>query len=199
MYELFNYYNYRYTFLMANVEILYEREVLLQLSNGCEEAFEKIYYHYSPRLYFKLIKVLKSESLVNELMQEIFLVIWKNRHTIDVNKSFRSYIYCIAANKACDYFRKSVRDQKLHDQIKSNSQQCDGVESEIIRKENSRTLYQAIDMLPPKRKQVFMLCKVQGKSYDEVSNQLGISSSTISDHIVKANHFLKQHLSDMDQ
>ena len=184
---------------MTNAEIIYEKEILLQLSNGCEDAFEKIYYHYSPALYCKLMKVLKSESLVKELMQDIFLVIWKNRQSIDVSKSFRSYIFCIAENKACDYFRKSIRDQKLHGQIKSNCQQCEGVESEIIRKENSRTLHQAIDLLPPKRKQVFMLCKVQGKTYDEVSHQLGISSSTISDHIVKANSFLKQHLSRMDQ
>ena len=68
------------------------------------------------------------------------------------------------------------------------------VEEHFISKENSGILYQAIELLPPKRKLVFRLCKLEGKTYEEVSLLLGISLSTISDHIVKANLFIKSQL-----
>ncbi len=54
--------------------------------------------------------------------------------------------------------------------------------------------YNAIELLPPKRKLIFRLCKIECKTYGEVSLQLGISLSTISDHIVKANHFIKTQI-----
>ncbi|RNI33826.1 hypothetical protein EFY79_17715 [Hanamia caeni] len=52
-------------------------------------------------------------------------------------------------------------------------------------------LYDAIELLPPRRKLIFKLCKIECKSYEQISLQLGVSCSTISDHIVKANRFIK--------
>ena len=52
-------------------------------------------------------------------------------------------------------------------------------------------LQQAINALPPRRRQVFQLCKLDGKSYEEAALELGLSTSTISDHIVKATHFIR--------
>jgi RNA polymerase sigma-70 factor (ECF subfamily) len=68
------------------------------------------------------------------------------------------------------------------------------IEESIINKESSGILYNAIELLPPKRKLIFRLCKVEGKTYAQVSLQLGISLSTISDHIVKANFFIKTQI-----
>ena len=51
-----------------------------------------------------------------------------------------------------------------------------------------------IGKLPPKRKRIFELCKFEQKSYEEVSEILNVSPSTISDHIVKAHQFIKTEL-----
>ena len=68
------------------------------------------------------------------------------------------------------------------------------IEEMLLRKENNHLLQKAIDSLSPQRQLVFRLCKLEGKSYDEVSQQLGISTSTISDHIVKANKTIREYL-----
>jgi RNA polymerase sigma-70 factor (ECF subfamily) len=184
---------------MESSELHNEKQVLLDLSQGCEQAFEKVYKFYSPRLYYKLLRILKSEPVVEEVLQDVFLIIWKNRHYINTEKSFCSYIFCIASSKAYDFFRRSIRDRKLLDQLARTAQrQCASAEADLLKREASGSVHQAIAMLPPKRRQVFMLCKVDGKSYEEVSNQLGISPSTISDHIVKANLFLKNYLTEAD-
>jgi RNA polymerase sigma factor (sigma-70 family) len=58
-------------------------------------------------------------------------------------------------------------------------------------------LHEAIEMLPPRRRLIFRLCKIEGKSYVEAASQLGITSGTVNDHIVKATRsivsYLKRH------
>ena len=68
------------------------------------------------------------------------------------------------------------------------------VEESLIASEAKVELYRAIELLPPKRREVFILCKLESRSYDEVSKLLHISSGTVNDHIRKANNFLRQYL-----
>ena len=172
-----------------------EGKTLLELSQGLESAFEKVYHTYSPCLYHKLIRLVKSHVIAQELLQEVFLVIWNKRKAIDIKKSFRSYLFCIAANKCYDYFRKAARDRNLQAQLsRLSKEQHNQTEEDIINKEISAMLHRVIELLPPKRRLIFILCKVDGRTYEEVSQQLGISSSTISDHMVKANNFIRDHM-----
>lgn len=169
-----------------------EKQTLQQLSQGSETAFEKIYNFYSQRLYSKVLRLVKSDVIAEEILQDVFLVIWDNRSNIDPEKSFCSYLFCIATNKCYDYFRKTNRDARLKTEFLGFfATEYSHIEELLINKNNTEILNQAINSLPRKRRQIFMLCKFDGKSYTEVSQQLGISLSTISDHIVKANRFIK--------
>ncbi|MEJ7679292.1 MAG: sigma-70 family RNA polymerase sigma factor [Segetibacter sp.] len=72
--------------------------------------------------------------------------------------------------------------------------QYSDIEEVLFNKENAGILQKAINSLPPQRRRIFKLCKIDGQSYDQVSEQLKISTSTISDHIVKANHCIRNYL-----
>ena len=113
--------------------------------------------------------------------------IWDNRQNIDIDQSFRSYLFRIAENKAYDFFRKAARDKKLQAQVPvAATEHYEHIESMLFNKENLAILNGAIESLPSQRQQVFRLCKLERKSYQEVSELFGISTSTVSDHIVKA-------------
>ncbi len=171
-----------------------EKYLLEQLMAGDESAFKQIYFLYSERLYGNLLKLLKSESVAQEILQDVFMKIWNNRQHIDVNKSFRSYLFRIAENMVCNFYKKASREKALLQQlVAKSSEEYVHIEETIFSREQKHFLHNAIESLPPQRKQVFELCKVEGKSYDEVSGLLGISISTISDHIVKANRFLREY------
>lgn len=171
-----------------------EKEILLQLSNDSEKAFEKIYNFYSTRLYGKLVKMLKSPVIAGEILQDVFLKIWELRQGIDADKSFRSYLFRIAENKVYDFFRKTARDRKFAKQLMHDSvDEYSHIEEIIIKKEDISLLQEIINELPPQRQQVFRLCKLDCKSYKQASTLLGISTSTISDHIVKANNYIRSH------
>ena len=63
----------------------------------------------------------------------------------------------------------------------------------MVGKEEIQRLQQAIDLMPPQRKMVFTLCKLEGKSYKEVEDIMGINAKTISSHMLQANRFLKTY------
>jgi RNA polymerase sigma-70 factor (ECF subfamily) len=179
---------------MPSNNVLDEKKTLLELSNGNEVAFEKIYQFLGERIYCKLCRLLKSEVIAEEILQDVFLTVWNNRSKLKLEKSFCSYIFCIATNKCYDYFRTVKRNKKLLRELNLSSTYSNTTAQEFTEEKSREMLYDAIELLPPKRKLIFKLCKIEGKSYEQISLQLGVSSSTISDHIVKANRFIKNQL-----
>ena len=180
---------------MQDVSSLNEKELVLLLKQGYEPAFERIYKLYSSRLFGSVYKMVKSESTTKEILQDVFLKIWNSRANIDPEKSFQSYLFRIAENNVYDFFRKVARDRKMQARLlAAATENYEHIEELLLKKENALMLGKAIDSLSPQRQQVFRLCKLEGKSYDEVSKQLGISLSTISDHMVKANKAIREYL-----
>jgi RNA polymerase sigma-70 factor (ECF subfamily) len=172
-----------------------ERELLSLLKQGNEQAFEKIYNSYSSRLFGNIFRMVKSETTTQEILQEVFIKIWNNRASIDLDRSFRSYLFRIAENNVYDFFRKATRDKKIRARLfAAATEEYEHIETMIYQKENALLLQKAIDSLSPQRQQVFRSIKLDNKSYDEVSRQLGISVSTISDHIVKANKAIREFI-----
>ncbi|HQV54444.1 MAG TPA: RNA polymerase sigma-70 factor [Chitinophagaceae bacterium] len=176
-----------------------EIELLSQLKKGSEGAFEELYNLYSTRLFGNLLKLVKSETEAKEILQDVFIKIWDNRQHIDTEKSFRSYLFKIAENKVYDLFRKISRDKKRKEALLSiATSEYVHIEETILNKESTALLNKAIESLPPQRQQIFRLCKLEGKSYKEVSELLGISTSTISDHIVKATKSIRSYFEDSE-
>ncbi len=175
---------------------LHEKDLVTLLTQGDEAAFEFLYLLYSKRLLGYLIKSVKSETIASELLQDTFIKIWKSRENIDPEQSFRSYLFRISENVVFDFFRKAARDKALQAILINACEEYSHVEENFFAKENDQILNDLINMLPPKRRQIFQLIKMEERSYNEVSDALSISPSTISDHIVKATKFIRQHLND---
>jgi len=99
------------------------------------------------------------------------------------------------ANELYQFYRKVARDKKLQAHIIDTfTEAYSHTEEDIYLKESRELLNRAIDQLSPQRKEVFNLCKIEGKSYDEAASLLGISPSTVSNHLVKANTSIRKYL-----
>lgn len=169
---------------------------LVRQSNQC--AFRELYNRYSSQLYGNIQRMTKSSDAADDILQNVFIKIWEHRAAIDTNRSFKAYIHQIAQNAVFDNFRKEARNRTL---IATTSRQREELEiSEsptekwLGEKEDKRMLKKAVDQLPRRRREIYQLCKLEGYSYDQVSELLGISTSTINDHIVKASKTLKEYL-----
>jgi RNA polymerase sigma-70 factor (family 1) len=179
---------------MADYKLLIEEELIVLLKTGDERAFAVLYDQYKERLAGNLYKLLKSEELTKEILQDLFLKIWDTREQLDPQRSFRSYLFKIGENMVNDYYRRAARDRNMRNKmIMASTEIYSHIEEALFSKENSEMLQKAVDQMPPQRKQVFTLCKLEGKSYKEVEQLMGINAKTINSHLFQANRFLKQY------
>ncbi|SHN45434.1 RNA polymerase sigma factor [Chitinophaga sp. CF418] len=172
-----------------------EQTLSQSLHDGDYLAFEAIYDLYKKPLSARLLKLLKSPEQVAETIQELFLKLWENRSNINPEKPIKGYLYRIAENLVYDFFRKAATDSRLKTTLlRYTDSAYNNIEKVLYEQESRELLYRIIDQLPPQRKRVFILCKLEEKSYREISETLGISTAAVNDHITKANAFLKKYL-----
>lgn len=185
---------------MEKYILIEDGEMLVRLKSGEVKAFDFFYKKYRSRIYANILKLTKSTEIAADILQEVFVSVWNNRETLDPGKPFDHYLYKIAQNKAYDFFRKVARDKKLTEKLIALSvgYEYNPVEDDLHRKEDFEILANEINQLPPKCKEVFKLCKIDGKSYQEVADLLNISTATVNNHIVKATRILKKGLSNTD-
>lgn len=171
----------------------HEKVYVQRLSEGDAEAFHAIYYYYSPRVLAKLVSVLKSEDLAADILQDVFSIIWQKRAEIDPERSFGAFLFKISNNLVISLFRKAKRNQELVDTLlKASAESQETIERWMFWKENTTWLNNAIEQLPPQRRLVFKLCKLEQKSHEEVGQLLNISRTTVNNHLVKATQSLRE-------
>ena len=180
---------------MKILEETYQKELLIRLSQGDEAAFNAVYLSYSKPMYLRMMHLVKNADVVDELLQELFIKLWINRATLDTEKSFQSYMYTVAQNLVYNYFRKVASDQRLIQSLLENGlEHYINGEDLLEKKQASQLFQQAIEQLSPQRKQVFSLCKIEGKSYEEASRILGISKATVNSHMTKSIQSIRNYL-----
>ncbi|KQM72648.1 RNA polymerase [Pedobacter sp. Leaf216] len=172
-----------------------ELKYLEDLKNGHRHAFDFIYARYSKMLLPKMQRMIKLNEVVDELMQDVFLKVWTSREEIDLDKSFKGWIFTIAQNVIYGYYRRLALDVKMQRHlIKTFAEFYNQTEDYIFNKERIELLNQAIEKLPAQRKEIFKLCKIEGKSYQEAAEILSLSPSTVSNQLVSATKYIKRYV-----
>ena len=180
---------------MKILEETFQIGLLDRLIKGDESAFNALYEAYSKPMYLRIMYLIKDSDETDDLVQELFIRIWVNRKGLDIERSFQSYMYTVAQNLVYNYFRKVAHDQSLIQSLllKGVGRYLNGEEL-LENKEGAELLQRAIDQLTPQKKQVFNLCKIEGKSYEETSQIMGISIATVNSHMTKSIQSIKEYL-----
>ncbi len=76
-------------------------------------AFDVLYKKYCKRLYKFGYSILKSQEESENLMQDVFLNLWENRHKVEKNSSIKSYVFTITYNSAISIIRKKARESTV--------------------------------------------------------------------------------------
>lgn len=169
-----------------------ETKLLTKLAAGDEYSFELIYKRYITEITSFLVKYLKSNQLANDVAQEVFLKIWENRSHMSQVKSFKGYIYITARNQAINILRSTSRSSSLMSEILVHYQrEYNATENAMLDYDYQQFLQRSIEALPPRSREVFRLCRDQGKSYEEVAEILGISTNSVKSHMVLSMKRLK--------
>lgn len=178
---------------MAEKDKIVERELLLALQQGSRQAFEQIYHIYALRLTAKLIQLVKSEEIAQDLLQDIFIKIWEMRSEIQVDRSFSAFLYTIATNLSYNSFRSAIREQNRLSKLYKNDSYSH-IEEDLEFNETHRLFEEALQQLTTRQREVYTMHKLDGKSYKEISESLQISHSAINQHIQAANKLIKSFM-----
>lgn len=170
-----------------------EKELLRNLRDGDEYAFKTLYDAYAPRLAARLFQLLRSEELAEDILQDLFIKIWEVRHTINPELNFGALLYKIAANLSKNAYRKNLYDQVMRKHINPDHGH-NPIEESLNQSEAKEVLQAALNKLTPRQREVYIMHKIDGLSYQEISSRLNISASAINHHIQEANKQLKNIL-----
>jgi len=173
-----------------------EKELLNELRKGSKSAFTQLYRNYSVPLYYNIFALVKDKHVAEELVQDVFFKIWKQKGKINIEKSFSAYLFVMSRNRVFDFFRQVTRDQELYTRIKAAaSEHYDHIEQALFARENADLLRKAIATLSPQRRWAFELCKIEGLTYRQASEEMGVSLSTLKDHMVNALEAIRLYIS----
>jgi RNA polymerase sigma-70 factor (ECF subfamily) len=170
-----------------------EAQLVRNLSKGNILAFNTLYYEYSSRLYRFAFGYLKTEVEAEELVQEVFKIIWEKRVDLKKELSFKSFIFTIAFNIIRKHFRtKSYLSEYFKTGI------SDDQDLETFQKITYDSLYQYItelvNQLPIRRKEIFIKSRFEELSIKEISEELKISHKTVENQLTEALKFIRTNL-----
>lgn len=162
-----------------------------RLSESDEKAFTALYYRYTDKIRNFLVK-LRLDFHTDDIIQETFITVWRKRKEIDASLNFSAYLFTISRNLAL----KSLK-QELYTSISESDISFDTEDEESfrIRETFYRALEASIEKLPERPRQVLILKRIKGRSTEEIALELGISKSTVENHMNRALAVLKEELS----
>ena len=169
-----------------------EIELIRDFKKGDTKAFEKLFQKYHKKLYAFLFHLLHSKEDAEEIVQETFIKIWEKREDFIEGYSFDSFLYTVAKNAFLNLNRKKINRKVFEDHLNFLDEISSGrADDYVIFKETKEIINTIIEGLPPKRKEIFFLRKIEGLSRKEIAEKLDISIITVDSQLMKANIYLK--------
>lgn len=171
-----------------------DKDLVAKLKSNSSSAFQALFEKYSQRIYRFSIGYLKNNQEAEEIVQDVFLRVWKTREKLVAEQSFESYLFTIAKNSILNTIRKANYEKAYLEYSSLQPNKNSLLEEELDFKELDRIYRQAIEKLPARRKEVYRLSRDKGLSNREIANELGISVKTVENQMTAALSGIKKEL-----
>lgn len=141
------------------------------------------------------ITVVKLQELAEDLLHDVFVKVWDAREKINIETNFRSYLFRICHNRACDINKEVAKNRNLLEELIHYYQSPVNVDMDLTpdAKDYVQVLQDALHSLTPQRRRIYDMCKVEKKSYVEVARELNISPNTVKNHMAQILAILRDH------
>lgn len=170
------------------IENKYEESTLLSLLAGDSEyAFQLVFDRYRNTVYKVAMLYVKSPVIAEEIVQDVFLKLWFQRHNLGEIRSLESWLFILTRNLTLNCLKKISHEWMAREKwVKDNDLSENTTDYKILNAQYQQLLQQAIDHLSPQQREVYKLAKEQGLSYQAISAQLSISPLTVKTHMARA-------------
>lgn len=178
-----------------------EKDLLVRLINADEDAFKEIFDYYFKKVNRFVYSYIKEATQAEDLTQNIFIKLWEKKAGIDLDKSFDGYIFTIAYRTVMDHFRQT-ETKALYltsDEFLEKSIASPDLSDELLNRHQLESLYEkALQTLPQKRKEIFLLSRHNGLSNKQIAERLNISVKTVESQMTAALSRLREFFANSD-
>ncbi|MBO9153698.1 RNA polymerase sigma-70 factor [Chitinophaga sp. GCM10012297] len=172
-------------------------ELIKQVTQDHEPAFNELFARYRNRLHAYLVKVCKSPETAEEIVLDIFVKIWNGRINMGKVENMEAFLFTVARNKALDFLRqvkKSRQKQEaLWERMQGNT--AGSADQRLLLENLESGIRDAAAGLSPQRKMVFLLSRDHHLTYEQIAEKLQLSSNTVRNHLSAALQVIRAHIS----
>lgn len=187
----------RYFYIVSNNESYTNRELLQRVAGDDHDAFRQLFELYADRLHAAVYNYTKSRFIAEELVQEVFIRLWKHRAQLNGVLDPTAYLYRVVFNHINTYLKRTANEKRILDKALS---WADAVHNEpqqqLETNEMARIITAAVERLPSQKKIIYRLSREQGLSYQQIADELHLSPNTVKNHLVEAMKLLRGYLKD---
>ena len=161
--------------------------------HNSQTAFRELYDLYYNRLFRIAFYYLHTDEWAQEVVLDVFLNLWNNRSKLLIPDNFDKYSFVLIKNASFNYLRKEQKHETSPiDSISEVSSDESSPEQEMLDEELFLVYLKALDELPERCREVFLLLREEKMSYAQVAEQLNISTKTVDAQLQKAMSRLKE-------
>lgn len=180
--------------------VLKEQQQLKRIQKGDIASFEALFNRFYPGLCSYAKSLVGMKEVAEEVVQDVFYNIWKNRETIRIRYSVQSYLYRSVYNHSMMHLRKMRREHFMED-ITSLEPEIDAPDpSQLIQlDEVSELISLTLENLPERTREIFRMNRQEGLKYREIAEKLSISEKTVEANMGKALKALRNSMEKYEQ
>jgi RNA polymerase sigma-70 factor (ECF subfamily) len=174
-----------------------DSQLIALLSDDSEYAFQLLYDRHRRRIYQTALRYLKSPSLAQEVVQDVFLKLWFYRKDLKADRSLEAWLYSLAKNNVLNRLKKIANEWKAKNDLRVVSEAfVDNVEDKLLDSQYKELLALAISKLSEQQRHVFILARNEKLTYAEIGEKLNISPLTVKTHMSRALDSIRNFFSD---
>lgn len=179
----------RNIFIKTNHNIsLNDQLIIEQIKNQNVKVFEAVFKEYFKPLSIYANKYVCDLDIAQDVVQEVFVKLYEKKDDLVIHTSLKAFLYASVKNRCLDYLRSNKIRQKHKEAIQNESdtfiQEDDN--DAIEQTELQEKIYKAIQSLPDQNRKIFILSRFEGKTNQEIAEELNISKRTVETHISNA-------------
>jgi len=173
-----------------------DRDIIKRIRNGNIKEFENLFRSSYNSLVNYANMILRDNDSAEEIVQDLFYVLWRDRKKLNINSSLNGYLYKSVYNRCMHHVEHQKVVQRHQDETRRQLRKStDGTEERIYYNELNEKISKIIDRLPERCAKIFCMSRFEGMKYSEIANELSISVKTVEANMGKALKEFRKELS----
>ena len=173
------------------------KALFTQIAEGDKTAYKSIFDSCKAPFYSAAFKMTRSAYLAEEIVQEVFILLWTKRAQVAAAENPSAYLLTVLYNCIYSHFKKIAAEKNLKLLLLQNGEAPEeSLDAMLQTKENQLLLKNIIEQLPPRQQMVYKLSKQEGMSRTAIASQLHISPNSVRNHLQDAVKSIRHCLKD---